>query len=176
MKNFSALKPIRLEEGVAIRPVGEVDLRLLGVGHHLNISGKYWFLNPLNEKFPFSRTDWWVCEVRLPNTRDSTEAHNEIHRLFEYLQFGLRAFKEGNLSFALALIGPMEEFGRTGLGYNSTMHRFRYAKDNYSLSTKEAKDFVRFWKEFRNLMKNDTHYLQVPVRRLVPSGLRKDRE
>lgn len=176
LEGFSASRAFRLEQSIHIHPITESEIRELGRTDYVAPPGRYRFPNPLCENFPFPHSDWWICEINLPNPRGSAEGFNMIHRLMELLTLALRTFKQGKFSVCVALSGPSGFYGRVGVSFNKTMQRYSHGGKPYALSESELREFIRFWKGFRRIMDKEGHYLQIPARRLRSASTRRERE
>jgi len=169
LEDLSSGRPFRLEPSMGIRPILQDELVTLGrTGNAMG-----WGLR-LGQDIP--RTDWWVCEVRLPNPRGTADGFNRMHDVRTLLALALRAFKPGRLSIGLATAQVVGVFGRMGQIRGARPEQISRGEGEYSLSDREIPAFRRFWRKFRNIMEQEHHYLQVPIRRLRAAGTRTERE
>ena len=73
LEDLSSPRPFQLESNVQIRPISKDEL--IELGRTGTLTGQRFGQNTL-------RTDWWVCEVRLPNPRGTAEVgcpHFQYH-------------------------------------------------------------------------------------------------
>ncbi len=167
LEGFSSPRPFQLESTVHIHPISRDELIELGrIDTILD--------RRFGEKTP--RTDWWVCEVRLPNPRGTSEGFNRMHDVSDLLALAFRAFKPGGLSIGTGTIQLVDVFGRMGQIRGGRLDRIDVGETKYSLSSKEIPAFRRFWQNFKKIMEQDQHYLQVPIRRLRAAGTRTQKE
>lgn len=167
LEDFSSPRPFQLESNVQIHPISRDEL--IALGQTDTLTGQRF-----GENTP--RTDWWVCEVRLPNPRGTAEGFNRMYDVSAFLALALRAFKPGGLSIGTGTIQVVGAFGRMGQIRGGRLERIAIGEPGYSLSHAEILAFRRFWRKFKNIMEQDHHYLQVPIRRLRAAGTRTQRE
>ncbi len=167
LEDFSSPRPFRLESNMQIRPILKDELVALGRRDTLT-SRSY------GENTP--RTDWWVCEIRLPNPRGTAEGFNRMHDIHDLLTLALRAFKLGGLSIGIGTIQVESTFGGAGQIRGGRLERITVGQLSYSLSDTEILAFRRFWRKFRSIIEQEQNYLQVPLRRLRTAGTRTQRE
>ena len=86
-----------------------------------------------------------------------------------------RAYKPGNLFLGIATILSPDGFGSGGNLRGGRLQRIAMGDQGYILSDNERTGFVRFWKRFYRLSKRESHYLSIPVRRLLEGGMRSSR-
>jgi hypothetical protein len=175
LEGFSAPKAFSLDKYVRLRPITETDIRMLGRTSYVDPSGRSRFPNPLCREFPFVHSDWWICEIDLPNTRGTADGYNRLHTSMELFTMALRMFKEGSFSLGMAIRGARGKFGRLGVGHNKNMPRYSSGGNLYVLGASEVKAFVSFWKKFCEIMEMGNHYLEIPVRRIQTAGTRKEK-
>jgi len=167
LEDFSSPRPFRLESNAQIRPISRDELITLGrMDTPTDVR--------IGKEAP--RTDWWVCEVRLPNPRGTAEGFNRMHDVSALLALALRAFKPGGLSIGTGTIQAAGAFGGMGQIRGGRLERIAIGEPGYSLSHGEIRAFRQFWRKFKNIMEQDHHYLQVPIRRLRAAGTRTQRE
>ena len=175
LERFSAPRAFSLDRSIRLRPISETDIRMLGRTDYVVPPGRYRFPNPLCDDFPLVHSDWWICEIELPNSRGTADGYNALHNLMDLLTLSLRIFKEGSFSSGMVIRGPRGEFGRTGISHNKNMQRYSSGAGSYSFTTTEIKAFVSFWRKFRRIMEMDRHYLEIPVRRMRSAGTRAEK-
>jgi hypothetical protein len=167
LEDFSSARAFQLEPNMQIRPISQDELIELGRTDTL-------IALRLRENMP--RTDWWVCDARLPNPRGTAEGFNRMHDVCTLLALALRAFKPGGLSIGTGTIQVASAFGRMRQIRGGRLERIAVGELGYSLSYAEIPAFRQFWRKFKNIMEQDHHYLQVPIRRLRAAGTRTQRE
>ncbi len=165
LEDFSAARSFRLGPKMTIRPISRHELIQLGRSDSL-IGSR------LGGGALIPRTDWWICEVVIPNPRGTAIGFNSIHDVEDLLSLSLRAFKPGGLRIGLAISQVVGPFGRTGQMRGGRLDQITVGGSRYSLSSTEITAFTRFWRKFTSIMKQDKHYLQVPIRRLHAAGTR----
>ena len=174
LEGFSAPRAF-LDRSIRVRPISETDIRMLGRNNYVVPPGRYRFPNPLCDDFPLVHSDWWICEIELPNSRGTADGYNRLHSLMDLLTLALRIFKEGSFSSGMVVRGPRGEYGRTGVGHNRKMQRYSSGAGSYSFTMWETKAFVSFWRKFCRIMETEGHYLEIPVRRMRTAGTRAER-
>jgi Apea-like HEPN len=113
------------------------------------------------------RTDWWVCDARYAIPRGTAEGFNRVSGLLEPLAVAFHAFKSEKVTVGPAMTEQVEPFGSPGRILSSPLEvAFRAFGRSYELSRNEIPRFVRFWRALRPILEAETHYLQVPARRL----------
>jgi len=122
------------------------------------------------------RTDWWVCEATLPNPRGTAEGFNRMQDVSALLALALRAFKPGGLNIGTGTIQFVSVFGSSMHIKGGRLEHIAVGKLGYTLSHAEIPVFRRFWRKFKNIMGQDHHYLQLPIRRLRAAGTRSQKE
>ena len=169
LEGFSASRPFKLASKMEIRPISLENLTELGrtdagAGPGLG----------MGEDTP--RTDWWVCEVTLPNPRGTADGFNKTHDVGDLVALAFRAFKSGGLSFGLATSQIVGAFGRAPTIRGGRLNKIAPEGSDYTLNKSETSSFRTSWGKFRGVMEADNHYLQVPIRRLRSAGARAQKE
>jgi hypothetical protein len=122
------------------------------------------------------RSDWWICELRLKNPRGTAEGWNAANDVQANLGFALRAFKGGLLRLGLATKQVTGVFGIASQILGGRLEAISTQSNPYTLSSGEIKKFQRFWHKIIPLLDKDSHYLQIPIRRLRTAGTRREKE
>ena len=171
LRGFSAECPFRIERNIDIHPIHEAELLALGR------NDAPWNI-PLALRPPLRTpaTDWWICEVKLPNRRGTADGWNGINDVRDSLALALRAFKSGGVSLGLATKQLSDAFGRTGQVYGGRFETIARGQPSYELSETDIPTFVRFWRRMSAFIGERKHYLQVPIRRLRAAGTRSEME
>lgn len=170
LEGFSANRSFRLDPTITVRPITEDELMVLG-----REDWKYGLFttrpSPLQP-----RSDWWICELRLKNPRGTAEGWNAANDVEANLGFALRAFKGGRLRLGLATKQVTGVFGRAGRILGGRLEAISTQSNPYTLSSGEIKKLQRFWHKIIALLDKDSHYLQIPIRRLRTAGTRHEKE
>ncbi len=167
LEHFSPARAFQLEPNMKIRPISESELLELGRTDTLTSPR-------LGENIPC--TDWWVCEATLPNPRGTSEGFNRMHDVSALLALALRAFKPGGLNIGTGTIRFASAFGSSMWIKGGRLEHIAVGKPGYALSDAEIPVFRRFWRKFKDVMGQDQHYLQIPIRRLRAAGTRSQKE
>ena len=171
LEGFTSDRPFRIERNIDIHGIQEAELLALGR------NDAPWNI-PFALRSPPRRpaTDWWICEVRLPNPRGTADGWNRIDDIGNALALALRTFKSGGLSLGLATKQLSDTFGRTGQIFGGRFDPIARGQPSYVLSEKEIPKFIRFWHQMTAFVGERKHYLQVPIRRLRAAGTRSEME
>jgi hypothetical protein len=167
LEGFSAAKPFQLEKGVTVRPIHDTDLQQLGRQDQPLHSGT-------GHSSP--RTDWWICEIAVQNTRSTTDGWDSIHALADLIPMVLRTFKAGALRVGLRSIAPKDEFGWFLSSHNHDLKHISPGPATYHINHHEMAKIVSHWKGIKKLLQSKSHYLQIPLRRFMSAGSRQVHE
>ncbi len=170
LEGFSANRSFRLDPAITVRPITEDELMVLG-----REDWKYGLFTtrptPLQP-----RSDWWICDIQLKSPRGTAEGWNAANDVQANLGFALRAFKGGRLRLGLATKQVTGVFGRAGQIRGGRLDAISTQSNPYTLSSGEINKFQRFWHKIVPLLDKDSHYLQIPIRRLRTAGTRSEKE
>jgi hypothetical protein len=168
LENFSADKPFKLENDITIRPINKNDFKQLVDRHRFSSHYDH-------DKWIFN--DYWVCEIKKMNPRGTFLGQNKISEMVhEDLSLAFRMFKEGDIGIRLGILKTLSIFEGSGISRATRTEHIALGKQSYYLSSKEIVNFIKFWKKLQGIINNKDHYLQVPLRRMLRSGTRREKE
>lgn len=162
--------PISLEEGVAIRPIDDEELWELGSG---TISTPPFSLQ-------LSPTEnWCMLDIALSHSQDdAAQIATTLYALREALVANLAIVIAGG--FTLLPIGMTTKFGPNATG--TTTHGSRMPREfgpfpgivTVTVDTSARQQLQEMWPSVKSIMQSSSHYLSLPLRRLV-DGLSRTR-
>ena len=163
-------EPVALEEGIVLRPISEDELYELS-----------------QEKFPsepyiiqFSPSDKWsMLEIQIEHPfEDGPSIWGSIRRMRDAIIAGIALARVGH--FILLPVGMTTNFGTNATGASFRESRLPrefggpFPKIPTALSADTRNELADMWPIVREVMMADSHYLALPLRRLV-DGLGRTR-
>ena len=167
--NFNAVKPFQLEKNITFRPIATKDIKLLV---HANANP----IISLHDSTKWIFSDWWVCEIKKMNIRGTYDGQNKISEMVhDDLALSLRMFKKGDARIKLGVLKVSSPFEGTGILRGGQMEHISSGSLDYHLSVNEIKKLREFWQKIQVILNNKEHYLQIPLRRMLHAGTRKEK-
>lgn len=167
LEYFSAASAFELTSNIQIRPISKDELVEFGIVNFqidLRNASEQW------RQLPSS--DWWICELKTNVPKENISNFNNSERVLDYIPLALRLFQRGKIGAISLKTSPVGSF-KFGMSTRSGITRdFTIRGDSFSFSEVDIARFQEFWGKFITLIQDESHYLQLPARRLAFGGQR----
>lgn len=152
-----------LEESILIRQVTENELWDLGDIDNKNQT------HSLFDYFFIPDDSWNILEIELPLDRKN------LHKPYTILDVVLVALRlESSGSFRVIDLGTETNFYSPGRMFGS-FNQLRFIGGHagtYAIDEKQISHLQKSWRDIRQIMESDAHYLRLPAQRLLEGVLR----
>ena len=157
--------PVKLEEGVYIRPVTEDELWEFGDTTDLQLRFPH-FLHAPSE-------DWNILDIEIGHPVQEVHPPKVIDVIREAVLVGLRLVSSGSIE--VLNLRQQANYGLGAVGYLSSLRSQELGRQEgtYVLGARVARRLKESWPRLREIMESEDHYLRLPAQRLVDGGGRE---